>query len=307
MGSKEATFPLRVAVRMTGLTAERLRAWEARHAVVEPLRTPGGSRRYRASDLERLRLLREAVDAGHRIGDLVGLDLTALRARKADPADAAADPSELEGIWSALTRLEGERLQALFEQKLTAMGPLPFARRFVVPLLHEVGRRWADGELSVAAEHLVSALLSSMLVGALRAHRTAPTDPPIVFATPSGEPHALGLCIAALAAAEAGAAPIYVGADVPEDDLVESVERSRAEILALALVTLPKGEAEAVLRRLRRRIPDRIEIWIGGAGSLRCAPIRGVVNVANLDQLASHVALRRLARDAQGSVDEREQ
>ncbi len=305
MGSEEATFPLRVAVRMTGLSAERLRAWEARHAVVEPLRTPGGSRRYRASDIERLRLLREAVDAGHRIGDLVRLDLPALRACKADPADAPADPADLEGIWAPLARLDGERLREIFEQRLAAMGPLSFARRFVVPFLHEVGRRWAAGELSIAAEHLVSVQLSSMLVGSLHAHRPAPTDPSIVFATPSGEPHALGLCIAALAAAAAGAAPIYVGADVPEDDLVESVERSRAEILALALVTLPKDAAEAALRRLRRRIPGRIEIWTGGAGSVRCAPIRGVVNVANLDQLASHVALRRLACDGQGALESR--
>jgi methanogenic corrinoid protein MtbC1 len=307
MGADETTFPLRVAVRMTGLSAERLRAWEARHAVVEPIRTPGGSRRYRASDLERLRLLREAVDAGHRIGDLVGLDLSALRACKADPAGPSADPAAHEEIWAPLTRLDGERVRELFEQALAAMGPLPFARQFVVPFLHEVGRRWAAGELSIAAEHLASALLSSMLVGALRAHRPAPTDPSIVFATPAGEPHALGLCIAALAAAAAGAAPIYVGADVPEDDLVESVGRSRAEILALALVTLPRDGAEAVLRRLRRRLPSRIEIWTGGAGSVRCAPIRGVVNVGNLDQLASHVALRRLAIDSQGIVEEREQ
>lgn len=305
MGSEEATFPLRVAVRMTGLSAERLRAWEARHAVVEPIRTPGGSRRYRASDLERLRLLREAVDAGHRIGDLVGLDLPSLRACKVDPADAPADPEEFEDCWAPLARLEGETLRERFERKLSAMGPLPFARQFVVPFLHEVGRRWAAGELSVAAEHLVSALLSSMLVGALRAHRPAPTDPSIVFATPAGEPHALGLCIAALAAASAGAAPIYVGADVPEDDLVDSVERSRAEVLALAVVTLPRDAAEAALRRLRRRLPARIEVWVGGAGSVRCAPIRGIVNVANLDQLASHVALRRLARDAQGTLEER--
>ena len=305
MGSEEATFPLRVAVRMTGLSAERLRAWEARHAVVEPVRTPGGSRRYRASDLERLRLLREAVDAGHRIGDLVGLDLSSLRACRADPADALVDPVGLEAIWTLLARLDGERLREILEQRLAAMGPLAFARRFVVPFLHEVGRRWAAGELSVAAEHLVSAQLSSMLLGALRAHRPAPTDPSIVFATPSGEPHALGLCIAALAAADAGAAPIYVGADVPEDDLVESIERTRAEILALALVTLPKQTAESGLRRLRRRLPGRIEIWIGGAGSVRCAPIRGVVNVSNLDQLASHVALQRLASDGQGALEER--
>jgi DNA-binding transcriptional MerR regulator len=283
---------------MTGLSAERIRAWEARHAAVRPVRTPGGSRRYRAADLERLRLLRDAVEAGHRIGDLAQLDEVALRACVAEPS-LVADSLGSEVLWGALARLEADRVRLLLEEKRAALGTLEFARAFALPFLHEVGRRWVDGELTVAAEHLASALLSSMLGAALLDHRPDAAGPSILFATPSGEPHALGLCIAALTAAHAGAAPIYLGADVPEDDLVVSVERSRVDVLALAFVTLPRQSAEDGLRRLRRRLPERVEIWIGGAGAARCAPIRGVVNVANLDQLASHVAWKRMPRDGQ--------
>lgn len=303
MGAGETTYPLRVAVRMTGLSAERLRAWESRHDVVRPIRTPGGSRRYREADLERLRLLRDAVEAGHRIGDIAQLDDPALRACVAETAPNGGGVVGLgsEALWGPLARLEVERVRALLEEKQAALGTIAFARAFVLPFLHEVGRRWAEGELTVAAEHLASMLLSSMLGAALLAHRPAQMGPSILFATPSGEPHALGLCIAALTAADVGAAPIYLGADVPEDDLVASVARARAEVLALGLVTLPPDVAEVFLRRLRRRVPARVEIWIGGAGAARCAPIRGVVNVANLDQLASHVSWKRMPRDGQGA------
>ncbi len=301
MGSEESTYPLRVAVRMTGLSAERIRAWEARHAVVEPIRTPGGSRRYRASDLERLRLLRDAVDAGHRIGDLARLDVPALRARVGESPAAAALHEVLASdvLWGSLARLEADRVRSLLEEKHAELGTLVFARRFALPLLAELGRRWAAGELSVSAEHMVSAQLTSMLGAALLAQRPDAGGPSVVFATPAGEPHALGLCVAALTATDAGATAIYLGADVPEDDLVASVERARADALALALVTLPRDVAEQGVRALRRRLPERVELWIGGAGASHCAPVRGVVRLPDLDQLAAHVTWKRKPRDGQ--------
>ncbi|HME69925.1 MAG TPA: MerR family transcriptional regulator [Myxococcota bacterium] len=45
------------------LSPELLRAWERRYGVFQPHRTPGGSRRYSAADLEQLRLVKAAVDA----------------------------------------------------------------------------------------------------------------------------------------------------------------------------------------------------------------------------------------------------
>jgi DNA-binding transcriptional MerR regulator/methylmalonyl-CoA mutase cobalamin-binding subunit len=286
---------------MTGLSAERLRAWESRYAVVEPLRTSGGSRRYRVADLERLRLLREAVEAGHRIGDVARLDEPALRACVALPCEGAGDVRSVAELWPPLARLDADRVRELLEAKRSALGTLDFARSFVPPFLHEVGSRWASGELSVGAEHLASNLVSSMLGAALHAHRPSRSGLPIVFATPSGEPHCLGLCIAALTAADAGADPIYLGADVPEDDLVESAARARASVLALSLVTLAPELAQEAILRIRRKLSARIEIWIGGAAALRCPPIRGVERIASLDQLASHVAGKRLAQDGQGA------
>jgi DNA-binding transcriptional MerR regulator len=301
MGKSEVTYPLRVAVHRTGLSPERLRAWELRYGAVEPVRTPGGSRRYRESDLERLCLLRAAVDRGRRIGDLVALDTPALRAYL-NAAEGGPDAEgDFSGILESLSRLDAETVRDRLAAEQAERGPLEFAQAYVLPLLAEVGRRWEQGELSVAAEHLASNLLTAMLGEALRAARPAEPCAAIVFATPSGERHALGLFVAALTAAHAGAEPIFLGAGVPEEDLVASVLRSRASVLALGLVTIDSDVAAEVLQRLRARLPARIEIWIGGPGMPHCAPIPGVERLGNLDQLASRVALTRLAADRQAS------
>ena len=73
-GTDDETVPLRAAVRLTGLSPDVLRAWERRYGVVEPLRSDGGTRRYRISDVRRLARLKAAVDAGHRISEAASWD-----------------------------------------------------------------------------------------------------------------------------------------------------------------------------------------------------------------------------------------
>jgi MerR family transcriptional regulator/heat shock protein HspR len=57
-------YGISVAAELVGMGPQQLRAYEA-HGLLEPTRTQGGTRRYSADDLERLR----------RIGDLLGAGL----------------------------------------------------------------------------------------------------------------------------------------------------------------------------------------------------------------------------------------
>lgn len=301
MGTGHPTFPLRVAVRRTGLSAERIRAWETRYGAVEPIRTAGGSRRYREADLERLELLRAAVTAGHRIGDVARLESEALRSVLAPEPPTSPPDARFEALWEPLARLDSQRFGAMLDAERARRGDLDFACSFALPLMCEIGRRWEQGLLSVSAEHLASHRMMGMLADAIRSAPSVRDGATIAFATPPGERHELGLFVAALAAAHAGAHPLYLGADVPEDDLVASVLASAASVLALGVVVVESRAAEASIRRIRARLPSRIAIWLGGSGLPRCAPIPGVERIANLGQLASFVALTQLAGEGTAS------
>mgnify|MGYP001075169669 CR=1 FL=1 len=56
-------YGISVAAELTGMGTQNLRAYEA-HGLLEPARTGGGTRRYSANDLHRLRRIRELLAAG---------------------------------------------------------------------------------------------------------------------------------------------------------------------------------------------------------------------------------------------------
>ena len=296
--SLEKTYPLGSVARLTGLSPEVLRAWERRHRAVSPLRTPGGTRRYRASDLERLCLLKAAIEAGHRIGELAALSDAELEPLAASPTPAPRPHGD--DLLAAIADYDAAEAQRLLALQLSALGVVRFAREIVVPLAREIGERWADGRLGVACEHLATALLRSFLGAALQPGATALRGPRIVFATLSGERHELGLLMAAQSAMAAGAYPLYLGPDVPAEELVLACAQSGAAALALSLVTPPDDAAATALESLRRELPAGVAIWVGGGGVRALVTGPGVERIASLEQLERRVALllERGAADA---------
>ena len=56
-------YAISVAAELVGTGVQNLRAYEAR-GLVEPQRTDGGTRRYSADDVDRLRRIADLLDAG---------------------------------------------------------------------------------------------------------------------------------------------------------------------------------------------------------------------------------------------------
>jgi len=283
----ETTYPLGAVSRLTGLSAEVLRAWERRYGAVQPPRTPGGTRRYRAQDLERLRLLKAAVDAGHRIGDVASLEDAELARRVERKREAGSD--YIKQVVAALAQFNAAEVQRLLAIQLSVLGPVRFASDLALPLVREIGERWANGSMPIASEHLASGVLRGMLGSALLPTASALMGPRIVFATPSGERHELGLQMAALTAMGAGAAPIYLGAELPVEELLLAVERANASALALSLVTIDVADAARAVGALRADLAPDVQLWIGGAQAPSIPPMGGVECMQSLEALESRV------------------
>ena len=60
---QQGVYGISVAAELVGMGVQNLRAYEAR-GLLEPDRTDGGTRRYSADDLERLRRIGDLLDAG---------------------------------------------------------------------------------------------------------------------------------------------------------------------------------------------------------------------------------------------------
>lgn len=91
-------YRIAAVARLTGMPETTIRMWERRYSVVEPARSAGNGRLYSRADIERLQLLKAAVDAGHAIGTVASLGNEILKQRLQETAGRLViDPAAREG------------------------------------------------------------------------------------------------------------------------------------------------------------------------------------------------------------------
>jgi methanogenic corrinoid protein MtbC1 len=162
-------------------------------------------------------------------------------------------------------------------------------QRVIAPAMHQIGELWERGALTVADEHMATALTNRILA-ALRpppGESPAPRQARALLAAVEGEQHALGLRMAADLLEDAGYDTIYLGADVPTAALLQAVESLSPDLVALtATMGTLAPRLEAVAAELRRTYPD-LDVLVGG----QAAPprIEGGTLVRDLELLPERV------------------
>ncbi|MGI8881287.1 MAG: MerR family transcriptional regulator [Jatrophihabitans sp.] len=91
-GSARGVYGISVAAELVGTGAQNLRLYEAR-GLLEPERTEGGTRRYSADDLDRLRRIGDLLKAGLNLAGIgLVLDLEAQNTKlRAEKEESLAD------------------------------------------------------------------------------------------------------------------------------------------------------------------------------------------------------------------------
>ena len=294
-------WPMGAVTRRTGIGEHTLRAWERRFGFPIPHRLESGHRRYPASQVQQLLLIAKALDFGYRAGDVVPLSQhelhTLLReSGMFEPAAATGDSGELvAAVLDACRRFDREALTGILRREASVLGTAGFLRERVAPLLEQVGEGWVNGELEIRHEHFFSEVLEDEL-RALRAPlQASAVGRPVLLAGLPDELHSMGLQIAALGIAASGRSVHVLGPHLPGEEIVRAAESVSAVAVGLSVSVYADSDAVmAEVAAIRAQLPERIELWLGGAGAAAIERLpSGVVAVPTLDDL--DVALLRLS------------
>jgi DNA-binding transcriptional MerR regulator/methylmalonyl-CoA mutase cobalamin-binding subunit len=302
----ECRHSIRVVAGRTGLTPDAIRAWERRHGAVAPGRSDSRRRLYSDRDVERLLLLRRAIAAGRRIGDVAGLDDGALREMVASDERAQAEVraalasaparvgragsgDRLAACMEAVEALDAAALQAALSEAAVQLSATRLLDELLMPLLREIGERWRAGRLRPAHEHFATAMLRSFL-GNLPVSFTSSEQAPLaIVTTPRGQLHELGALGAAITAELDGWRVLYLGANLPCEEIALAARDKGARLVALSIVYPPDdAQLGEELRRLRRLLPDDVVALAGGASTAAYAEALadlGAVKVADFAAL----------------------
>jgi diguanylate cyclase (GGDEF)-like protein len=170
------------------------------------------------------------------------------------------------------------------------MGVAGLYQRVIAPAMWRIGELWEQGKISVADEHLATALTHQAMAGIYGpslGHKVMPGR--ILMAAVEGEQHALGLRMAADVIELAGYETIYLGADVPTADLLQAVGARSPDLVGLS-ATMPSSiqALDRAVAEIQRVNPNLI-ILFGGQGVRPRERNDGAVLVRDLEQLLGMV------------------
>jgi DNA-binding transcriptional MerR regulator/methylmalonyl-CoA mutase cobalamin-binding subunit len=259
--------------RDTGLSKDTLRVWERRYGFPTPLRDHLGERHYPVEQVERLRLIRRLMDAGHRPGKIMRMNPDQL-AQLASQIRSAATPrldadhplrNDLAAFMSQIKRHQVDDLRRALSQAALRLGLDRFVRDVAAPLNALVGDAWARNQIEIFEEHLYTESMQVVLRNAISNIPGPGRSPRVLLTTFPQEPHGLGLLMAEAILALEGCRCLSLGVQTPIYDIAMAASAQRAEIVGLSFsASMNPNHVLDGLTELRAKLAFEVEIWAGG-------------------------------------------
>lgn len=275
-------FPIGYVSLQTGLSSHVIRAWERRHKAILPQRSKGRRRLYSASDIERLLLLKQAIQQGHRISTIAALETSelidlihAMPKHRPAPTVACEPPmgSDVQEVihacLQAVAALDGMALNRLLQDAAVCFSRYDWLQNIVKPLMDQVGRRWSQGKLRIVQAHRAAEVVHAHLVRLL----DGPVDHGVqelclLVATPSGQRCCLGALAVSLIAQDHGWRPVFLGTSLPAEEIAAACSLLGPKALALSITCrFDDRFMTNELNRLCSFLDGRCPLVIGGRAS----------------------------------------
>jgi methanogenic corrinoid protein MtbC1 len=210
----------------------------------------------------------------------------------AAPVAPAAWPEASE-FEAALLAGKHHAAQTLVNRCIDAGKSLVAVEMHVIqPALYRIGEKWQANQVSVAQEHMASAIAQSvMTMGLLRSPPIRPIDKRVLLACVEGNSHAIGLRMVADAFQLAGWDVQYLGANVPSLALVSQTLDWKPDLIGLS-VSFPQqlGTVKAVIAQLDQQLGGaRPAVIVGGLAINRFRQLADVLgaDASGVDALAA--------------------
>ncbi len=272
----EPVYNTLAVVQRTGVPADTFRAWERRYGIPQPNRTAGNQRRYSDQDIATIAWLRDQTSSGLNISQAVDLfrqrDLTTPDVEVRSSYDQALPADNRLGhfvhaIADALIAFDGAQASRVLEDALALLPVEQVCLEILQPVLYEIGRKWEAQEIGISAEHFATSFIIRRLGALYNQAEQVPGRGVILAACPEGELHEAGLLLTSLILTRRGMNILYLGPNLPTDDLIATVQRLKPELVLLSASTAPSAEKLALACReiMARSESHSPEIGYGGS------------------------------------------
>lgn len=246
INTTQDSFSIQDLEILSGIKAHTIRVWEKRYALLNPTRLNRNIRVYGILDLQKILNVSLLQRHGYKISEVAKLIDGELE-KKAKAISLENSPSNyhLNSLIVSMYSLDDD----LFEEIYLAQSEiLSFTKIFIttfLPLLNRIGVLWQTNSVMPAHERFISNLIYQKImlnvstIGRVEARSKRVN----VLFLPEGEIHEIGLLFMLYHLKSSGEKTIYLGRDIPTEDLL-SVSSQFQEINWICSFVIDRTDEE---------------------------------------------------------------
>lgn len=184
------------------------------------------------------------TETSQKVATILADGRAALSAKLPVPGRDLSLPETLTGesqsyLGNLLTANRKAAATAIIEQQQRGVSLVTLETRVIQPAMYELGKLWQNNRISVAEEHLATAITQAIMAEAFsHAEFAEPINRRALFANIEANYHTVGLRMVADAFETAGWEACYLGANVPTASIISQIDASKPDLIAIS-VTLP--------------------------------------------------------------------
>lgn len=242
-------YSIKYIERFSGIKAHILRSWENRFDILQPERDDNNKRLYTEEQLKQVLNITLLLSKGLSISQIKELTPSEFVAKVNEISDMAGTHKEnqlevkINAFVLSMLELDESRFEKVLASCLLQRSFEDTLKEVIYPFLNRIGIMWRTGEVSTAKEHFIYQLIRQKIIVAIDGlGQASQSRERYLLFLPKSEFQDLLILMYMYLLKSKGQSCVYLGEDIPFDDLKEASRIVRPD----ALVTVIKAPASKI-------------------------------------------------------------
>lgn len=252
--------------KITGIRAHTIRIWEKRYGIVEPSRTLTNIRYYSDEDLRHLMNVAILNKYGYKISNIQSMSADEITKCVVDLTNQDTDNGhQVDNLVMAMIELDEQRFNKIITSSIIKHGFDYTFEVLIRAFMEKTGLLWQIGKIIPAQEHFITQLIRQKLILAIDGqNQLKPGYKTFLLFLTENEFHELGILYLNFLIRKAGHLVIYLGQDVPTQNLKNVFDIHTIDYLLTSLTGSREAESISAFLKEISELQVEKQILIGG-------------------------------------------